>query len=97
MLAYIPVEFNSLETLAKTFIIPGRQKQFTRKNFFNKAPAPGIAITMNTKSAFTGSYTENLFKYQKFGLRQINIIRRGQPIVDSDAADDCCLYVTTMK
>ena len=28
MLAYTPVEFNYLETLAKTFIIPSRQNQF---------------------------------------------------------------------
>ena len=28
MLAYTPVEFNYLETLAKTFIIPARQNQF---------------------------------------------------------------------
>ena len=28
MLAYTPVEFNRLETLAKTFIIPARQNQF---------------------------------------------------------------------
>ena len=55
MLAYFPVEFNSLETLAKTFIIPGRQKQFTQENIFNKAPVRAIAYTMNTKSAFTGS------------------------------------------
>ena len=28
MLAYAPVEYNSLEILAKTFIIPARQNQF---------------------------------------------------------------------
>ena len=28
LLAYTPVEFNYLETLAKTFIIPARQNQF---------------------------------------------------------------------
>ena len=52
---------------------------------------------MNTNSAFTGSYTENPFWYQQFELRQIRILRGGQPIVDFDAADNCCLYVTTMK
>ena len=50
---------------------------------------------MNTNSAFTGSNNENPFKYEKFGLRHIKIIRGGQPIVDSDAADDC--HQTTMK
>ena len=52
---------------------------------------------MNTKSAFTGSYTENPFWYQQFDLRQIRLLTGGQPIVDSDAADNCRLYVTTMK
>ena len=34
MLAYAPVEYNYLETLAKTFIIPARQKQIhSRKHF----------------------------------------------------------------
>ena len=33
MLAYIPVEFNFLEILAKTFIIPARQNQFIQKTF----------------------------------------------------------------
>ena len=52
---------------------------------------------MNTRSAFTGSYTENPFWYQQFELRQIRILRGGLPIVDFDAADNCRLYVTTVK
>ena len=52
---------------------------------------------MNTNSAFTRSYTENPFRYQQFDLRQIRILRGGRPIVDSDAADKCRLYVTTMN
>ena len=61
MLAYTPVEFNYLETLAKTFIIPARQNKFIQENIFNNAPVRRIAIAMNTNSAFTGSYTENPF------------------------------------
>ena len=95
--AYTPVEFNYLETLAKTFIIPARQNQFIQENKFNNAPVRRIAIAMNTNAAFTGSYTENPFWYQQFELRQIRILRGGQPIVDFDAADNCRLYVTTMK
>ena len=97
MLAYIPVEFNYLETLAKRFIIPARLNQFIQETIFNNAPVRRIAIAMNTNSAFTGSYTENTFWYQQFELRQIGKHRRGQPIVDFDPADNCCLYVTTMK
>ena len=97
MLAHIPVEFNYLETLAKTFIIPARQNQFIQEKIFNNFPVRRIAIAMNTNSAFTGSYAENPFWYQLIEVRQIRILRRGQPIVDFAAADNCRLYVTTMK
>ena len=97
MLAYTPVEFNYLETLAKTFISPARQNQFIQENIFNNAPVRWIAVAMNTNSAFTGSYTENPFWYQQFELRQIRKLRGGQPIVDFDDADNCRLYVATMK
>ena len=97
MLAHTRVEFNYLETLAKNFIIPARQNQFIQENIFNNAPVPWIAIVMNTNSAFSGSFTENPFWYQQFDLRQIRILRGGRPIVDFDAADNCRLYVTTMK
>ena len=82
-----------METLAKTFIVPARQNQFIQENTFNNAPVRRIAFAMNTKSAFTGSYIENPFWYQQFELRQIRILRGGQPIVDFDAADNCRLYV----
>ena len=97
MLAYTTVEFNYLDTLAKTFIIPASQNQFIHENIFNNAPVRRIAIAMNTNSAFTGSFTENPFWYQQFDLRQIRKLRGGQPIVDFNAADNYCLYVTTMK
>ena len=97
MLAYTPVEFNYLETLAKTFILPARQNQFIQENIFNNTPVRRNAIAMKTNSALTGSFTENPFWYQQFELRQIRILRGGQPIVDFDAADNCRLYVTTKK
>ena len=97
MLAYAPVEYNYLETLAKTFIIHARQNQFIQENIFNNAPIPRVAIAMNTNSAFSGSFTENPFWYQQFDLRQIRILRAGQLIVDFDTADNFRLFVTTMK
>ena len=97
MLAYAPVEYNYLETLAKTFIIPARQNQFFQENMLNNAPIRRIAIAMNTNSAFTGSFTENPFWYHQFDQKQVRILRGGQPIVDFDTADNCRLYVTTMN
>ena len=97
MLAYAPVEYNYMETLAQTFIIPSSQNQFIQENIFNNAPIRRIAIAMKTNSAFTGSFTENPFWYQQFDLRRIRILRGGQLIVDYDTSDNCRLYVTTMK
>ena len=97
MLAYAPVEYNYLETLAKTFIIPERQNQFIQENNFNNAPIRRVAIAMNTNSAFSGSFTENSFWYQQFDLRKNGVLRRGQPIVEFDTADNYRLYVTTMR
>ena len=97
MLAYAPVVYKYLETLAKTFIVPARQNQFSQENIFNNAPIRRIAIAMNTNSVFTGSFTENPIWYQQFDLRQIRILRGGQPILDFDTADKCRLYVSTMK
>ena len=68
-----------------------------QENVFNNAPIRRIAIAMNTNSTFTGSFTKNPFWYQQFDLRQIRILRGGQPIVDYDTSDNCRLYVTTMK
>ena len=70
-LAFTSVEFNYLETLAKTFIIPARQNPFIQENIFNNAPVLGTAIAMNTNAAFTGSYSENPFWYQQFDLRRV--------------------------
>ena len=53
---------------------------------------------MNTNSTFTGSFTEKKFWYQQFDLIQNRKLGGGQPtIVDFDTADNCRLYVTTMK
>ena len=89
--AYTSVELNYLEDLAKTFIITAKQNHFIQENIFNNAPVRRIAIAMNKNSAFTGFYTENPFWYQQFELRQIRILRGGQPVVDFDAADNCGL------
>ena len=99
MLAYAPVEYNYLEILAKTFMIPARQNQINKENFFNKTPIRRVAIAMNTNSAsaFTGSFTENPIWYQNFDLRQFRILRGTQPIEDFVTADSHCLYLTTMK
>ena len=65
MVAYTPVEFNYLETLAMTSIIPAIQNQFIRENIFHNTPVRRIAIAMNTNSAFTENlFTENPLRYK---------------------------------
>ena len=60
-LAYAPVEYNYMETLANTLMIPARQNQFIQGNIFYNARIRRIAIAMNSNSAFTGSFAENPF------------------------------------
>ena len=60
-LASAPVEYNFMETLAKTFIIPARQKHFIQEHIFNNAPLHRIVIAKNSISAFVGSFAENSF------------------------------------
>ena len=97
MLAYGPVEYIYLKTLAQTFIIPARQNHFSQESFFNNARIRGLAIAMNTNFVFTGSFTGNPLWYRQFDLRQTRILRGGQQILDSVTADNCRLYVSTMK
>ena len=97
MFAYTSVEYNYLETLAKTSIIPARRNQFIQENILNNAPVCQIAIAMNTKSPFTESYIESPFWYQKFNLSQIRILRGGQATVDFDAIDKCRFCLKIMK
>ena len=56
MLAYAPVKYKYLETLAKTTIIPARQNHFIQENILNNAPIRRVAIARNTNSAFTGFF-----------------------------------------
>ena len=97
ILAYTHVDYNYLETLVDTFIVPARQNQILKENNFNNAPVRQFAIAMNTNCAFTGSHTKNPFWYQQFDPTKIGILRSGQPIVDLEAADNCRLYITTNK
>ena len=76
--------------------MPDKTNSF-KKASFNIAPVRRIAIAKITNSAFTGSYTENPLCYQQYRLRQVRIFRVGQLILDFDAADTCCHYVTTIK
>ena len=96
-LTHQPACYNFMETIARTFIIPSGQNQFIQENVFNNAPIRGVAIAMNTNSAFTGHFQENPFHYQKFGLRELRIVRGGRAIVSVDTTNDCRAYVTTMK
>ena len=95
--AYAPVEYNYMDTLAKTYIILARQNQFLQENVFNNAPIPRIAVAMNSNSAFTGSFAENPFRYQQFNLRDIRILTGGQPVVHHYTTDNGRWYVTRME
>ena len=97
MLAITPVELNYMDTLAKIFIIPGRKKPVHSGKHCNNAPVRQTAIAAKMNSAFTISYTKNLFWYQQINPGLTRKLRGGQTIVNFDAADICCFNVTTRK
>ena len=72
--------YHFMQTIARTFITPSGQNQFIQEKDFNNAPIRRVAIAMNTNSAFTGHFQENTFHYQKFGLRELRIVRGGRAI-----------------
>ena len=92
-----PAQYNYMETIARTFIIPSRQNQFIKENVFKNAPIRRVAVALNTNSAVAGSFPENPCSYQQFHLRELRIIRGGRAIVSIDTTSPCRPYVTTMK
>ena len=60
-LAYAPIEYNYMGTMAKTYIVPARQNHFLQEIIFNNSPIRRIAIAMNSNAASTGSFAENPF------------------------------------
>ena len=96
MLAYAPVDYNYLETLADIHHTCETKPIHSRKHFQQCSHSSDCYFNEH-KLCLSGSFTENAFWYQQFDVGQIRILRGGQPIVDFDTADNCRLYVTTMK
>ena len=86
-----------METITRKLIIPSGRNQFIQENVFNNGSIRQIAIAMNTNSAFREHFQENLFHFQKFGLRELRIVRVRRAIVSVDTTNDCRAYVATMK
>ena len=96
-LAVEPARYNYFEQIPKTYIIPRGQNQFIQENVFNNGPIRSFGIVMNENSAFTGDKKENPFHFQKFGLREIRIVRGNQTIVEMNCVNDFRPYITTME
>ena len=52
---------------------------------------------MNENSAFTEDKKENLFYFQKFGLREIRIARGNKTIIEMNCVNDFRPYIMTME
>ena len=68
-----------------------------KKMFFNNGAIRCFGIVMNENSAFTGDKTENRFRFQKFGLREICSVRGNQTIVDMNCVNIFRPWITTME
>ena len=76
MIPYSTLEFNFLETLAKTFNIPARKNTFPQENNSNNSTIRRIAIVMNTNCAFAGLYTDSSICFQQIAFEQKNTQKR---------------------
>lgn len=95
--ANTPARYTFPEVKSKTFIIQAGQNQLIRENIFSNEPIRRIAIAMNKNADFTGSIKTNPFHYQKFGLRDLRIVRGGQTIISMNTTDDVVPYFHTIK
>ena len=91
-----PAQYNYIENIVRTFIIPSRPNQVIHENKINNAPIRRVAVAMNANLAIAGSFHGSPFSYQQFHLRELRIIRDGRAIVSLDTTSPCRNYVTTM-
>ena len=97
MLVYNPVEYNYLETLAKTFIIPVKKIFLFRKHFWTFLQIVALPLQLLQ----TLHSLDRLLKIHSSInisiLDKLEYSRGGQPIVDYDANDNCHFYISKMK
>ena len=83
ILAKTFVEYNYLEPVAKTFILPARQHQFIQKKLSKNTAVCRIAYALD-RTVLSLECTLNIRSDIS------NLIRGAQPIVDFHAAHSCC-------
>ena len=76
-------------------ILPDETTSF-RKTFSTMLQFNGVLLQWIQTLYSLYHNIENSFRYQEIDLRQSRKLRGGQPIVDFDVADKCCLYVKKM-
>ena len=82
---------------AETFWTLATQNYFFEENIFNNAQVRRSDSGRNINSTFILWYNGKSLWYQNFNLKPIRKVGGSQSNVDFDAADSCCLYVTTEK
>ena len=97
MLAYAPVEYNKLETLAKTFIISARQNQFIQENIFNNAPIRGLLLQGTQTLPLLVLVQKTHSRISKLTSDNLEYSEGDSQLLIFDTADNCRLWVTTMK
>ena len=95
MLAYTRIKYNYLETVAMAFNISARDRDSSSKKMLQLVRL--LLQCMQTLHSVDYRLKIHSFWYQQFDPRLTSVLGGGQPVVDSDAADDCCLYFTTMR
>ena len=66
-----------------TFFASTGLHSWKQADIFSREPIRRLAICLNTDEAFLGNNRLNRFHYRKFGLEQIFIYRKGQPVANT--------------
>ena len=72
-----PAIYRYNEAINKTFLAKKVQQSWKLEDIFTKEPIRRIIVALCVGTAFNGTNTANPFHYQKFGLREITIYRKG--------------------
>ena len=76
-----PARYPYIKSLCKSFIMQSDQNSFVKESIFGTEPIRRLTMCMVANDKFRGSKDTNLFLYNKYKLKRIEIIRgNGLPI-----------------
>ena len=78
-----PANYPYQEEITKTFLATAGQHSWKQEDIFAREPVRQTIIVLNANNAFLGTNRTNPFHYQKCGLEQLILRRKGLPIASA--------------